>query len=73
MSMMNCLNRLEVSGGQLTKIPGGYKVVVNRGKLAGVLFWFPTTTGNGLINRGMVDRLGFISGHGRQAIERFKE
>ena len=59
--------------GRLVRVPNDYKVVSDRPKHIGVLYWFPTATGHGLINRGMVDGRGYLTDLGRDAPERYRE
>ena len=73
MSMMACLARLISIDGRLVRVPNVYKVVSDRPKHIGVLYWFPTATGHGLINRGMVDGRGYLTDLGRDAPERYRE
>lgn len=73
MSMMACLRRIMETDGRLVRVANGYKVVSVDRAHVGVLYWFPTATGNGLTNRGMVDDRGFITDLGRTAPARFRE
>ena len=72
MSMMACLRRLSTTDGRLIRgghDGSGYKIEHDER----VLYWFPTSTRNGLVARGMVGDDGRITALGLDAINRHAE
>ncbi len=72
MAMMTCLRRMQAENGKLVRVPNGWKVVSTKSKNIGVLFWFPASCGNGLVNRGLVGADGYLTKQGIAAMERYR-